>query len=309
MVETVSLTKTNIVAKDDGPHLLITAGVHGDEFEPMAAVRQLIGLFQERLQRGRVTLVPVVNEAAFSCGDRTATDGLDLARVCPGRDNGSITEQTAAALSCLIREADYYIDLHTGGRLYDLLPLVGYVLHPSAEVLKQQRAMARAFSLPIVWGTSARLEGRSLSVARDASVPAIYTEYGGGGGFKPKAVEAYVEGCLNVAAYLNMMDHHASEHHADYLVEDDRDRSGHLQAQHPAPVAGFFEPRVKLGDTVRRGELWGEVVDQLGEERTPVLAQEDGVVLFLRAVPAVNVGDALGGILPICEPGEVRYER
>ncbi|MCH8241205.1 MAG: succinylglutamate desuccinylase/aspartoacylase family protein [Planctomycetes bacterium] len=25
-----------------GPHLLITGGVHGDEFEPMAAIRRLI---------------------------------------------------------------------------------------------------------------------------------------------------------------------------------------------------------------------------------------------------------------------------
>lgn len=41
--------------------------------------------------------------------------------------------------------------------------------------------MARAFGLPLIWGTDPTLPGRSLSVARDANVPAIYAEYLGGG--------------------------------------------------------------------------------------------------------------------------------
>ena len=101
-----------------GPHLLITAGVHGDEFEPMVAVRRLIEAFDPSALKGRVTLVPLVNEAAFYNRARTAEDGLDLARVCPGNHEGSVTERTAAALSDLIRSADYYIDLHTGGVRY-----------------------------------------------------------------------------------------------------------------------------------------------------------------------------------------------
>ena len=48
--------------------------------------------------------------------------------------------------------------------------------------------MARAFNLPLIWGTDASLEGRSLSVARDAAVPAIYAEYLGGGVFSPFAL-------------------------------------------------------------------------------------------------------------------------
>ena len=34
--------------------------------------------------RGRLTLIPLVNEAAYQLGRRTAEDGLDLARTCPG---------------------------------------------------------------------------------------------------------------------------------------------------------------------------------------------------------------------------------
>ena len=51
------------------------------------------------MSKGLLTLVPIVNEAAYLRGSRTAEDELDLARVCPGDPNGSITERTAHALS------------------------------------------------------------------------------------------------------------------------------------------------------------------------------------------------------------------
>src|SRR5947209_7577025 len=87
-----------LAGRGEGPHLLITGGVHGDEFEPMAAVRRLLREIDPARLRGRITFVPVVNEPAFERGRRTAEDGLDLARTCPGRDDGSMTERIAASL-------------------------------------------------------------------------------------------------------------------------------------------------------------------------------------------------------------------
>ena len=145
----VQLQRREIIGAQPGPHVLITGGVHGDEFEPMAALRQLGAEFSEQpglvaALRGRVTLVPVVNEAAFVRGQRVAEDQLDLARTCPGRAGGSVTERTAHALSALIRTADFYLDLHTGGTELAVFPLTGYMMHPRADVLETQRRMARA---------------------------------------------------------------------------------------------------------------------------------------------------------------------
>jgi predicted deacylase len=307
--EPTTLATRSLAGERDGPHLLITAGVHGDECEPMEAVRQLYHRFLgvNKLQRGRITLVPIVNEPAFRLRQRTAEDSLDLARTCPGRDDGSPTERIAAALSRLIPSADYYIDLHTGGALFDISPLAGYVLHADQTVLDRQREMAQAFSLPIIWGTNPRLEGRSLSVARDAGVPAIYAEYGGGGGWNTGAIAAYVAGCLNVAGRLNLIDHAADAALVQYVVEDNREQSGHLQIQHPAPADGVFEPKVSLGQVVRRGQPLGVVADIWGERPLEVPAAEDGIVLFLRVPPAVAAGDSLGGILPISQPGRVVF--
>jgi predicted deacylase len=285
------------ISHADGPHLLIVAGVHGDEFEPMAAVGRLWRELQSTQVGGRISLLPIVNQPAFLRGQRTAEDGLDLARTMPGRSDGSVTEQVAAALTPLIRQADYLIDLHTGGRLFRILPMAGYMLHADAAVLDAQRAMARAFNLPIIWGTTPQLEGRTLSVARDAGVPAIYVEAGGGAGFDTGAVELCVAGCLNVAGALGLIERESPTCAIEHIVEDARDKSGHLQAQHPAPVSGWYEPLARLGDRIAAGEELGRIANEWGEPLADVPANDGGLVLFQRAVPAVRQGESVGGVL------------
>lgn len=298
----MKLAAHTISGQQTGPHLLITGGVHGDEFEPMVAIRRLMTLSELQTIRGRLTLVPVVNEAALARGSRVAEDGLDLARTCPGRPDGSITERTAHALAELIRAADYYIDLHTGGLALSIWPLVGYMLHPRADVLARQRAMARAFNLPVVWGTDPSLEGRSLSVARDANVPAIYAEFLGGGRLSEAGVQAYVAGCLNVLASLGMLDRVPPASDVEFEIEDPRPDSGHLQRHHPSPADGCFEPVVQLGQLVAAGELLGRLVDPLGRGPRDIRAEQSGRVLVLRTFPAVKQGDSLAVILETHRP-------
>lgn len=287
----------------DGPHVLITGGVHGDEFEPMRAIRRLIARFDDPaandLQAGRVTLIPVVNEAAFLRGHRTAEDGLDLARVCPGRPNGTVTERTAAAISERIRSADLYLDLHTGGTELGVTPMAGYVLHDDPAVLAKQRRMARAFNMPFVWGTSTDKSGRTLSVARDAGVPAIYAEYLGSATCDPTGASAYVDGCLNVLAEFGMIDRPILEAVVERIVEDPRPDSGHMQVCNLSPLTGAFEPAVKLGQIVQKGELLGTVRDTLGGESCEMFSPYDGLVLVLRTFPRVREGETVGVIVDL----------
>jgi len=294
----MQLQMHQIQGAENGPHLLITGGVHGDEFEPMAAIRRLRVEIDARFAlRGLLTLVPVVNEAAYLRGERTAEDELDLARTCPGNPSGSVTQRTAHALSELIRQADYYIDLHTGGKIMSVWPLVGYMLAPDQTVLDEQRRMARAFNLPVVWGTDYRLRGRSLSVACDAQVPAIYAEYLGSGLSDAMGVEAYVAGCLNVMAALNMIERQPPPSRIQHCVEDHRESAGYMQIRNPAPMTGFFEPHVVLGGPVAVGQPLGTISDVLGERVLTVPAQETGIVIVLRTFPRVRKGESLAVIL------------
>lgn len=302
MSQPIVLKKREFRGDPSGPHLLITGGVHGDEFEPFAAIRRLIAFFEETTSvtsslKGRVTLIPIVNEAAFLRGHRMADDGLDLARVCPGRSDGSVTERTAHALSEEIRSADFYIDLHTGGTEFSVLPLAGYCLHSNPEIVDAQRRMAKAFNLPNVWGTSGELDGRSLSVARDANVPAIYCEYLGAATCSTDGVDAYFNGCLHVMSELGLLDRKQPESHVERVIEDPRPSSGHMQICNPAPIDGFFEPAVRLGDTIQAGDSIGDVVSPLGDDRRTIAAEHSGVVFVLRTFPRVQAGQMVAVIV------------
>jgi predicted deacylase len=159
--------------------------------------------------------------------------------------------------------------------------------------------MARAFNFPVVWGTDWRLEGRSLSAARDANVPAIYVEYFGGATCRQEGVAGLVDGCLGVLGELEMVQRAPPPAVEHLVVEDDRPGSGHLQIHHPAPMSGFFEPAVALGDRVTAGDCLGHVSDVLGDDVRPIAAEQSGLVLGLRIFPRVLAGDALAVILEL----------
>ena len=130
------------------------------------------------------------------------------------------------------------------------------MLHPCGDVLEQQRSLARAFNLPVIWGTDPNLEGRSLSVAGDADVPAIYAEYEGGGRCSAQGIEAYIDGCLNVMGHLGMIDREPPPSNVQLVVEDPRPQSGHMQRCYPATTGGIFEPAVELGQRIEAASGW-----------------------------------------------------
>ena len=297
MKNIVELKTITCRGKRPGPKLLITGGVHGDEFEPMVAIRRLAKRLHKEDLTGTVTMVPVVNEEAFLLCSRTASDGLDLARTCPGNVNGSITERVAHQLSNLIQEADYYIDLHTGGTTMSIYPLAGYMLDVDLKVRDAQHNMARAFNLPLVWGTDPNLDGRSLSVARDAGIPAIYVEYHGAAVCDPAGVDAMVEGCLNTMNHLQMLTRPEPVPSVLYDVQETRSDSGFFQRSHLSPCDGYFETDRLIGNFINRGELLGTVVDPLGETRVDIPAETTGLINCLRTFPSVRKNDSLGYIV------------
>lgn len=279
-----------------GKMLLVSAGVHGDEFEGMAALHRLYEELDPAALAGTLVGIPVANPPAFEAGLRTNPDDRqDMARVFPGDPRGTVTEQLAARLTEEIRQADFYCDLHSAGQYYRMPPLAGYQLRPE-PLLSAQRAAARAFGLPLIWGTPG-LPGRSLSAAAEGGIPSIYVETTGEGRCRPEDVAAYLRGLRNLLIHLGML---AGEVNADpprWVVEDDRPQAGFLQVQNRAPSGGLFEPAVAVLDRVTRGQHLGAIRDACGTVRHLVEAPHEGLVVFLRTFPRVLAGDPVCTIL------------
>ena len=112
----------------DGPTLSVVGGVHGDEFEGVAACLALAEGLVGTAIAGRVRLVPVAHEAAHRASLRSSpVDGRNLARTFPGDAAGEPTERLAAAIRTeVILGSDVFVDLHSAGTAYAMPLLVGW---------------------------------------------------------------------------------------------------------------------------------------------------------------------------------------
>ncbi len=276
----------------DGPRLTVVAGVHGGEYTGMAALLRLIqGLDADRL-RGRLTVVPVLNQPAF--WSRTAfvvpVDGKNLNRCFPGDPAGSYTDVLAHELfEAFIRPADVLLDLHAGDLPEALEPFCLYEESPVED---------RARELALVYGTghvvrqsrAVRTVGGSTSAAAaDIGVPSITAEIGANGICDEASVAGHLQGVHNVLAHLGMLP-------ADVAVPVAPPVEHDGWAWLRSPVQGFWQASVAVGDQVRAGDVLGVVLGPWGDELHRVVAPTDGCPLFLTTSPAVLEDGLLLGL-------------
>jgi hypothetical protein len=290
-----------VVGKREGPTVLVMAGIHGDEYEGIRAIHGVFDRLDPDSLAGRFVGIPIVHGPAYRERSRIwSGDGQNLARVFPGKADGTLTEQFADVLHrAVFPQVDLICDLHSAGMHYEIYPLAGYQLGPELVGELQMRA-AVAFGLPLVWGTPA-MPGRSLSSAADCGKPAIYVEMPGMGLCRPGDVRKNVDGVQNVLAMMSMLKRSFPTSPVDEFVEDESAEAGHLQAQCVAEQAGLFLPAVEIWQAVRAGDLVGRIVAEDGSDQQDVRAEHDGRVLCLRRTPAVDAGDFCGTVIAISE--------
>jgi predicted deacylase len=74
-----------------------------------------------------------------------------------------------------------------------------------------------------------------------------------------------------------------------------------MQINHLAPVEGFFDPAVRLGQYIHAGEPFGTLSDLLGRNVTTIPASRTGLVIVIHSFSRVDAGSSCGVILEIPE--------
>ncbi|MDZ7646223.1 MAG: succinylglutamate desuccinylase/aspartoacylase family protein [Cytophagales bacterium] len=101
---------------EDGPVLSLTAGMHGDEINGMEIVRRILDNGYNKVKRGTVLCMPIINMYGFLNYSREVPDGKDINRSFPGSKGGSLASRVAWHVTHeIIPAIDYGIDFHTGG--------------------------------------------------------------------------------------------------------------------------------------------------------------------------------------------------
>ncbi len=276
---------------EPGPTLVVLAGVHGDEYEGVEAIHRIAAKASPTDLRGTLLMVPVCNVAAYATATRNSpVDSLNLARVFPGSESGTLTQQIAHWLTVnLFSAADFLIDLHSAGVVGDIPTLAGYV-HSNDSVGRRSLAAARFFGAPVLWGHPPPVPpGRTLSAALDLGVPCLYTEAPGAGRARPQDVDCFTRGVLNVMRHLDMLEEEPESSPPPLHLLGD----GNMDEVMSAPAPGYFRARVELLEEVQAGQLVGTIHDPLGDSLAELHAEKDGIVIMRRGLHRVHSGDGL----------------
>ena len=290
---TLALPLHVVTGKREGPALGIITNVHGDEFLPTTAIRQLIGGLDTERLKGRLAIISVANPLATAAFGRLSPEQhgrTDLHEVFPGDARGNTTQMIAAAITeNVIDHADAMIDFHSGGSGGRLQARTDYNSRAAGEVKRQSLALARAFGMPFVHEND--LTGTASHHANSLGKPAFNPEMGGSYlGAENTALYARqaIAGLTNVMTVLGMLEGSVKPPRQLHFGVNSRRE---IRPHHSGYLVSLFERPDDLGKLVKRGAKLGEVVDIYSygvlEELT---APFDGYLFFSRYSGVVGSG-------------------
>ncbi len=282
----VELAVLLIRGATEGKTLVVTAGVHGDEFEGVRAILEVCADLDPGKMKGTLLAVPVANPPAFWKGSRTSPlDEGNLARAFPGLEHGRPTQVIAFHLGqSIIAHADFYLDLHSAGVKLLMPSMAGYDANDPSS-----REAALAFGAPVIWGHSNVSAARTISFAASRGIPWLYTEAQGGGRIDAEDLAMFKRGVINLLCHLDILPGSVQLRKPLQDLYGD----GDLDASITATRRGFLVPAVQLLESVKPRQELGRTLDASGQTAEVFISPREGVVGMIHVFPVVDAGDSL----------------
>lgn len=269
------LPATILHGEQPGKTVLITAGIHAEEYVGIQSALELSEMLKVQKIAGTVVIVKVVNRKAFELrsGSDSHEDGKNLNRVFPGNKEGTWSERLAYAIENeLLSIADYYIDLHSGDSYEQLTPYVYYAGAAAKEVVEQSREMAQQADVPYMVGSNVAMGG-CYNYAASLGIPSILLERGQMGGWTKEESHSTRRDVRNILCHLGI-----------YQGEKDYRNYYPLEVKNlcyqAANEQGLWYPCKKPGDMIQQGDMLGVIKDYEGKILEVCKAEYGGVILY-----------------------------
>ncbi|MCK0130304.1 succinylglutamate desuccinylase/aspartoacylase family protein [Flavobacteriaceae bacterium F08102] len=266
---------------EDGPTILIQAGLHGDEVNGVETIRELLRGNYFKIKRGCIIVVPLLNVFGFLHFSREAF-GKDVNRSFPGSKTGSLASRIAYfEMKEIVEHIDFGIDMHTGGAQRHNFPQVRYTPGSSAG-----KHLATIFNAPFQF--SSNLIAKSFrKEAHKNGVPIIVYEAGEALRIDKLSVQIGINGVLNILEYFGMIDPRGAlpkKHETVELIKNRWIR---------AKTAGMLGVVVENGQKVEKGQLLGYITDTYGASTLKIVAPTNGYIIAVNNFPMVSTGEAI----------------
>jgi len=296
-----------VTGTDDGPDVLVMAGVHGTEWLSQDVAAQTFRRLRPAAVRGRVLIVFIADLVATAAGAPALNpiDGKNVNRLWPGAEQGSYSERLAASIwHGAVGSADAVIDLH-GGEWYEEVQSFA-ITHRCGNADLDRRCLAAATATGVKWVEVTEVSGEwlgrgtlSAEVVR-SSRPALALEVGGRGRRSHREVAHACEAVLLALAQLGSVEGGPT---GDFVRPTIIAGSKILRS----PDWGLLSPIARVGDRVSEGQPFCRIRSFEGKERQTLLAPSAGVVM-LRSVCRVVGPDSLVGKVGILPSDMVRAQ-
>lgn len=306
MIENIVTVKLNVdeeltikkntlrgVSADNGKRIAIVTGIHGDELEGQYICYRLVKKITANMANltGTVEIYPAVNPLGMESVSRAfPMTGLDMNRVFPGSDIGSIAENIAKKLIEDIKGADMCVDIHSSNIFIREIPQVRVRPENSDRLMKY----AKLLNTDMVWVHESGAVGNgSLAeslIARE--VPTLVVEMGVGQRIDLEYCDQLLHGLFNLMHELGIW---AEEEHgiSHPMVSTD----GVVHVVHSSG-SGIFIPTAEHNMWLEKGSVIGEIVTPItGTVEQEIIAPVSGVVFSLREYPIVYEGSVIARMI------------
>ncbi len=265
----------------DGPVILLSGGLHGDEVNGVEIIRQVIeSEWIRKLKRGTIIALPIINVYGFIHFSRDVPDGKDVNRSFPGNPDGSLASIVASVVTQnILPVIDYGIDFHTGGASRTNYPQVRY---DKDDALAAEKA--KIFNAPITL-LSGLINGSLRAAAKSINKSILVYEGGEAMRFDNQAIEEAILGIKRILVSENMLDVDIKKVKKSHFIES----SQWVRAD----ISGLFHFRKRSGQSVKKGEIIGSIHSPYNHYKVEVESPIKGIIIGHNNIPLVHRGDAL----------------
>ena len=292
-------TKLNIPvivrrSKIDGPVVLFSAGIHGDEINGVEIVRQLISKKINRPKKGTIICIPIINVYGFVNKSREFPDGRDLNRVFPGSKTGSLASRFAFhILTEIMPVVNYAVDFHAGGASRFNAPQIRLAQHN-----EELKILADVFNAPFTL-YSKNIAGSFRSASEKLNVKMLLFEGGKSLDINNQIADEGINGVKRLLSHLDMLDpkHNVIQQKTPSIYIE---KSGWVRAK----CSGLLHDYNTIGTFLKKGSVLATITDPYGKFERKVKAPNDGYVINANLSPIVYEGDAIYHMSNTAENGE-----
>ena len=298
--ENLNIQKRRIQNGKSSTRLSLVTGTHGDELEGQY-LAYMVGSFIDQnidMLDGIVDIYPALNPMGIDSITRgIPMFDLDMNRVFPGSKSGTLAEMLCAAIVDDISGSDVCIDVHSSNIFLKEIPQIR-MSAPTAQTLLPYAIL---MNVDFIWIHDAAtvLESTLAHTLNTRGTKTLVVEMGVGMRITKEYCRQLFDGVMYLMKELGMWKGEIASVR-EPIVSEGRE-VGFVNSD----AAGIFIPCANFGDTVKKGDHIGDVVDPLTSEIVEkVKAVCDGLIFTLREYPVVYGGSLLARILQPVSGGE-----